>query len=157
MRCPRCDRMLVIVPYPTHEETRAAAAAGSEEARSDLRGVEVREAFLSRAHATELRLPQQLPPIRRWTVVVDWDFEERDGEKWTILRHGDRELWRELAYWEGYERFAVAEILRRRYGRRLRGLQPTSDANVYLLGDRLWTIEAVDRLNERLSAGRPPT
>jgi hypothetical protein len=35
-----------------------------------------------------------------------WDFEEDDDEVWTILRHEGTPLWRELAFWKGYERFA---------------------------------------------------
>jgi len=29
-------------------------------------------------------------------------------------------------------------------------------ANAYLLGDRLWTIGAVEKINARLAAGEPP-
>ncbi len=41
--CPRCDTMLLIVPYPTDEETREAAAAGNEEAIAELRRIERNE------------------------------------------------------------------------------------------------------------------
>ena len=41
--CPRCDTMLLIVPYPTDEQTRAAAAGGNEEAIAELRQIEERE------------------------------------------------------------------------------------------------------------------
>lgn len=41
--CPRCDTMLLIVPYPTDAETRAAAAAGNEEAIAELRRIEERK------------------------------------------------------------------------------------------------------------------
>jgi hypothetical protein len=43
-----------------------------------------------------------------------------------VLRHGDREIWREPAYYESYQRFAeVYEILRERYGPRLAEVRPT--------------------------------
>jgi predicted RNA-binding Zn-ribbon protein involved in translation (DUF1610 family) len=35
--CPRCDKIVVIVSYPTIEETRTAAAAGNAEAAAELR------------------------------------------------------------------------------------------------------------------------
>ena len=38
--CPRCDTMLLIVLYPTDEETRKAAAAGNEEALAELQRLE---------------------------------------------------------------------------------------------------------------------
>ena len=41
--CPACDSMLLIVPYPTFEQTRAAAADGNEEAIAELRRIEERE------------------------------------------------------------------------------------------------------------------
>ena len=34
--CPKCERMLLVVPYPTVEETRAAALAGNVVAQREL-------------------------------------------------------------------------------------------------------------------------
>jgi DNA-directed RNA polymerase subunit RPC12/RpoP len=41
--CPRCDRMILIVPLPTLGDIRAAAAAGSPEAVAQLARIEGRE------------------------------------------------------------------------------------------------------------------
>lgn len=41
--CPRCERMLLIVNYPTLEQTRAAAQNGNEAARRDLVRLEDRD------------------------------------------------------------------------------------------------------------------
>ena len=41
--CPRCDTMLLIVPYPTRAQTEEAAAAGNEEAIAELERIEERE------------------------------------------------------------------------------------------------------------------
>ncbi len=38
VECPSCQRMLLIVPYPTTAETRRAAAAGNPRAIADLDG-----------------------------------------------------------------------------------------------------------------------
>jgi hypothetical protein len=146
--------MLLIVAYPTLASTRAAAAAGNELAAEELRLAERREQRLARAERSKLREPDQLPDLAGSALVIDWDFEERDGETWTILRHEGRELWGELAFWEGYERFAeVFEILRRRYGGRLAELRPTPASEMYLYGDRPSTPALVKRLNASLDAG----
>src|SRR5215204_647628 len=90
VRCPECDQILLIVPYPTSEETRAAAAAGNARAQADLPAVDKRDARLERAEASELRDPDQLPELEGDRLIIEWDFEERDGEHWTVLRHEDR-------------------------------------------------------------------
>jgi hypothetical protein len=61
---------------------------------------------------------------------IDWDFEKRGGDRWTVLRHGGREIGRGLAYWEGHDRFeAVFAILPARYGpRRAATPEPASGA-----------------------------
>jgi predicted RNA-binding Zn-ribbon protein involved in translation (DUF1610 family) len=41
--CPRCGRMLLIVPLPTLDDIRAAAAAGSPDAVARLAEIEGRE------------------------------------------------------------------------------------------------------------------
>src|SRR4051812_7680742 len=149
--CPKCDRMLLIVAFPTIEETRAAAAAGNARAQAELPNVDAREERLNRAQDLELKTADQLPDLEGDTLRVDWDLEERDDEHWTVLRHGDREIWRELAYYEGYQRFAaVFELLRERYGSRLAEVRPTPASEVYLYGDKLSAPHSIDALNASL-------
>ena len=72
-----------------------------------------------------------------------------------MLRHEERVLWRELAYWEGIDRFReVAALPQKKYGSRLRGLKPTARSETYLGGDKLWAFDVVDKINERLRSGR---
>lgn len=133
--------MLLIVPFPTVDETRAAAAAGNPLAQDEISRLEAVEARARHARSLELREPAELPDLAGERLVIDWDFENRDEEDWTILRHGDREIWRELAYWEGYTRFAeVFEILRARYGTRLAEVRPTKASGLYLWGDA-WSVD----------------
>ena len=81
-------------------------------------------------------------------VRIAWDFEEADGECWTVLRHEGAGVWRELACWERYERFEkVFDMLRERYGPRLVGVHPTAASEVYLYGDKLSAPATIDRLN----------
>ena len=46
-----------------------------------------------------------------------WDFEEDDErERWTVIRDGAKEIWRELSAFENYLRFGeVAAILKEKY------------------------------------------
>jgi len=163
VRCPECDRALFKVLFPTSEETRAAAAAGNPRAQAELTHLDARESFLERAARLELKKAAHLPDLDGDRLVIDWDFDDRDAEKWTVLRHGGKEVWRELAYYEGYERFAaVFKLLRERYGSRLAEVRPTPASATYLYGDT-WASETrasktINRLNASLSGrshGRP--
>src|ERR1700722_1341467 len=57
--CPRCDRGLLIVPFPAAEETRAAAAAGNPHAQAELPRVEKGEARVARAAGAEVKTGDQ--------------------------------------------------------------------------------------------------
>lgn len=140
LRCPGCERMLLIVLYPTTEETKRAAAAGNRRAQEALPQYLEHERFLARHERLKLKSPDQLPEIEgTGALAFEWDFltdEERD-ERWSVIRHGERELWREPALWEGYERFEeVKAILKRRYGARFESLTPTERSEMWLRGDR---------------------
>jgi hypothetical protein len=153
VRCPKCDRMLLIVAYATADETRAAAAAGNERAVAALQSIDEQESRVRRAESRELKEASQLPDLIGVEVRIEWDFEERGGEKWTVLRHEGSEIWRELAFWEGYERFAeVFKLVRERYGARLVEVRPTVASELYLYGDRLSAPKRIKELNESLRA-----
>ncbi len=67
-----------------------------------------------------------------------WDFEEADGEDWTVIKHAERVVWRELAYWEGGQRFnEVKDVLKAHYAERFVSLQPTAVSELYLYGDSM--------------------
>jgi hypothetical protein len=151
VRCPDCDQMLLIVPYPTAEETRAAAAAGNEAAAAELEDVEKREAFLERAGESALTDPAQLPDLPGDNLTIHWDLERREGDRWTVLRHEETVLWQEIAFYEGYERFVeVVELLKRRYGNRLSEVRPTERSEDWLYGDKLSAPQMVADLNAEL-------
>ena len=152
VRCPECDRKLLIVAFPTIEETRAAAAAGNACAQAELPNVDARDSFLERAQQLELKEAAQIQDLDGDKLVIEWDFEERDDENWTVLRHGGREIWRELAYYEGYQRFAaVFEILHERYGSHLAEVRPTPSSQMYLYGDESSARQTIDELNASLT------
>jgi hypothetical protein len=149
--CPECGCMILVVPFPTLAETRAAAAAGNLAAHEDLPSIEAQVRRSRRAEQSELAEAADLPDLDGDRLIIEWDFEEADDERWTILRHGTREIWRELAYYEGYSRFTeVFEILCTRYGSRLAEVRPTPASELYLYGDKLSAPQMIDDLNASL-------
>ena len=154
VRCPQCDKMLLVVQYPTIGETREAAAAGNQRAVAELPRAEVGESRHAWATGLLLRNPTQLPELDESDVTIDWDFEDRDGEDWTVLRHLGVEIWREPAFFEGSPRFVeVFEILRQRYRARLREVRPTAASGQYLYGDQLSSLQIIEDLNAGLRQG----
>lgn len=154
VRCAACDGPITKLSWPTIDETRAAAAAGNGRAIEALPSAEQTAVRRERAARLELSDPSQLPSIADERVEITWDQVEQDDEQWTVLRHGDRELFRELAYWEGIDRFVeVVEILTRAYGPRLRAVVPARGSEMYLYGDRLGAPGTVDALNAELGRG----
>ncbi len=152
--CPKCGTMLLIVSYPTIDETRAAAAQGNKQAVEVLSVADQREAFLEEARRSELKSPSQLPDLDDASIVIDWDFEEQNGKEWTVLRYGATVIWRERAYYEGFRRLEqVVQILQEKYGARLKEVRPTSASHLYLYGDNHFATDFVDKVNARLAGG----
>jgi hypothetical protein len=153
LHCPQCDRRLMTVVFPTIDETRAAAEAGNLEALKALPDLEAAANRAQRAEQLHLRSPDQLPDLPVHEMRLDWDLEEVEEEKWTVVRWGPVVVWRELAYWEGYERFIeIVRLLRRRYGRLLREVRPTSRSELYLYGDSLTAPSRVQKINDELTS-----
>lgn len=161
IRCAKCDEMLLVVAYPTHERTRAAAAAGNEEAEKEMKKVIEREAFFARAEEHALHSASDLPDLEGDDLVIEWDFDDSEKPRvkdyWTVLRHEGREIWREVAFYEGINRFEqVLWILREKYGSRLAELRPTSASSDYLCGDDIQASSRIDSLNAELKSVREP-
>ncbi|MGV0838462.1 hypothetical protein [Mycolicibacterium thermoresistibile] len=153
--CPQCREMLLIVTFPTVEETREAAVAGNEEAAAELPRMEAQVEAMRRRYGVLLRSTDELPDLSDERLVVEWDMERADdGEHQTVLRVGEREIWREFAFWEGITRFEqVVEVLRDKYGRRLVEVRPTRRSQLYLLGDDFYAPKTVERINDALRSG----
>ncbi|MGI8728678.1 MAG: hypothetical protein ACR2LK_01530 [Solirubrobacteraceae bacterium] len=63
VRCAECDSKLLIVAFPTIEETRAAVVAGNARAQAELPNADARDSFLERAQQLELKEAAQLPDL----------------------------------------------------------------------------------------------
>ena len=76
--------------------------------------------------------------------------------RFSVVRHGDNEIWRERTIWEGYERFgAVVTILKAKYGTRLRDVVPTEASVPHLLGDAIEAPGRVQQIRASLSLREP--
>jgi hypothetical protein len=150
--CPGCEKMLAIVSYPSSEETEANMdkLTGQEN-----REFSARKRFLAEWEASSLKSADQLPDLEDPAFTLVWDMvgrEEGCERLYTVLRHGEQEIWRELACYEGYERFQeIVKILKAKYGHRLLGVVPTEASTLYLYGDRLAAIKIVEDIRKSFS------
>ena len=86
-----------------------------------------------------------------------WDFEADEDYGRTLIKHGDVVIFSEPARWEESRRFReVAEILKAKYGDRIKDLVPTEGSKLNLYGDdgkspgfvdnvRAWFVGATPR------------
>jgi hypothetical protein len=81
----------------------------------------------------------QLPELGGESLEFTWDLAKvPDGEYYQTIRLGERELWRELAFWSNVRRFEeVWGLLKQTYGARFRSLTPTDDNLEWLTGENL--------------------
>jgi hypothetical protein len=65
-----------------------------------------------------------------------WDFEADEDYGRRLIKHGDAVIFSEPARYEEYRRFKeVAEILKAKYGDRIKDLVPTEGSKLNLYGD----------------------
>jgi len=149
--CPNCHifdaPMLAIVSYPTLEELRA------NQDKPGIRDyVERIDAGLDRFAKEKLREQEQLPEIASRTIEIEWDFDGQDQDNpRTLLMHGADVIFSEPARWQAFERFSeVAEILKAKYGHRLKDLVPTPRSEDWLYGDKLSASSYVESVRDGL-------
>jgi len=94
----------------------------------------------------KLREPEQLPEIDEDSFTLVWDNEySNPDDRRTLIKHGETLIFSEPARWEEYERFAeAADVLKARYGHRLKDLVPTPASEDWLFGDKLRAVDYVD-------------
>ncbi len=149
--CPQCAwleaHMLAIVSYPTIQEAEQNWSRLDEGERRHVVAIRQRQEQWEKA---SLKVPDQLPELEGADLSIVWDCVDEAARTFTVLRHGDVEIWREPAVYEGYERFrAIVLILRQKYGVRLADVVPTPASKSYLYGDKL---SAPDHVRETVSS-----
>jgi len=138
LRCPQCDVMILIVSYPTIDETKAEAARGNPQAIDDMAQVERIEDFQQRLEREQLRGAEQLPELDGHRLEFVWDFDSTEDEAnaRTVISLDGRVIWNEPAIWEGADRFlAVKALLKEKYGQQFASLTPSELSRLYLYGD----------------------
>ena len=150
--CPRCGRSLLAIRRSVSmEETLANIDKLSPEQRAS---VLERQKWLAELDAARLKTPDQLPELDldAGPQKLVWDIEEDSEEKpWNVIRHGTRVLWRQPGIWEGYREFSrIVAIIRKRYGKTIRDLEPTEIADMWLGGDDLGASPEIDKARRRL-------
>jgi hypothetical protein len=130
--------MLAIVSFPTDKETRANLEKLSESEKHEFAE---RKLFLAAFESTKLKSENQLPELEGQSIIVTWDFLKEQAGHFTVIKCREREIWRELALYEGATRFEeVVNILKRKYGSRLADVVPTPQSGTYLYGDAFRSI-----------------
>jgi hypothetical protein len=149
--CPRCRALQFSVGFPAVEEMRANWAKLSQTDRIHLL---VLDGMRAQAIESEPALPLQLPELAEEDLVLLWDIEDRERGGDTLIRYGERVIWREPAIFEGYRRFVeVARLLRGKYGSRLRDLLPTRRSEPWLYGDALHSPGVVENNRKDIFGG----
>ena len=135
--CAKCEAHLILVPHPTPEEIKEAAAAGHEEARSMLNNVLDGERRVKEWNRDALCDPAQLPELAGDALAFVWDLQDgRPGDNYYVITLGPGLVWRELAFYEDWERFhEIKAILKKKYNGRFMSLTPTETARSNLIGD----------------------
>lgn len=143
LNCPQCSKILGLVSHPTVEESRANWDKLSD---LDKKQVERIEAFQEEFKRRKLKTPDQLPDVAYPSMILIWDMDEDD----TVIRYGEREIWRERACYEGYERFGeVVNLLIAKYGTRVEDLIPARRSELYLYGDYLSAPKKVEEYRKK--------
>lgn len=89
------------------------------------------------------------PDLEGEALDLVWDTEGWD----VVIRHGDQEIAREPGGFENYHRFLeMLEILRKRYGTRMRRLLPTDSSMLDLLGDEISALSLIREEQTRIEA-----
>ena len=141
IECPQCYQSLGVVEFPNLKDTEEAAAQGNAEAIAALPDFRQRVnhnwELLEKFEREKITSVDQLPELQEESLEFVWDFvKATDGEYYQIIRLGERELWRELAFWNNLGRFEeVKGLLKQKYGTWFRSLTPTDDSLEWLTGD----------------------
>ncbi len=92
--CPKCDTMLAIVSYPTSRESEKNWDKLTEEEKREFLD---RKTWLEEWEASSLKSVNQLPDLQGAELTLAWDWLEHEQKKFTVIRHGHTEVWRERA------------------------------------------------------------
>jgi len=151
LECARCDRGVAYVQFPNLRDMEQAAAEGNEEAIRDLPEKRERirrlEARMNKFWSNHLHSLEQLPELEGESLEFIWDIAVHVGgerEDYQIIKIGEMEVWRELAFWDNMARFnEIKDLLKQRYGTRFKSLTPTDGSLDFLTGDHHYKLRTL--------------
>ena len=144
--CRACDEILAIVSYPTAGEVEVAAHRAQPEAMEMLDQVREAQRAQQEFERVKLRSGDQLPDLDGDALEFVYDLVAEDhGRSAYVISCGVREIWREPAAWEDWERhLEVKDVLRARYRGRFRLMKMTPAARSNLVGDDISAFREID-------------
>jgi hypothetical protein len=155
-RCPACDAVLAIVNFPTVDEMKENWDKLSPSEKELCSTAE----DLDRDFAiTNLNSPAQLPDIEAEQIILVWDVEPELGDvsgepKYVTIKHQGQSIWKERAFFECVGRFdEVVDVLKKKYGNRLKDLLPSSASLTFLGGDDLSAWDKLAKIRSRMEPG----
>jgi len=106
------------------------------------------EARMNKFWSNHLHSLEQLPELEGdESLEFAWDIAVHVGdenEDYQIIRVGEREVWRELAFWGNMVRFnEIKDLLKQRYGTRFKSLTPTDGSLDFLTGDHYFKLQTL--------------
>lgn len=146
--CPKCKEKVGNVQYPLVSEMRNSDNA------VDRATAALATASQNLFQSQCLKSPEQLPDIDEDFIVLIWDLKENPGDlrDRTIIKHGGRIIWDEPFVYEGFVSFMeVGDILKKKYGNRLKDIIPTDKSKMDLYGDDLASPRAVANYRKSFS------
>jgi hypothetical protein len=152
LECPRCDRGVAYVQFPNLRDMEQAAAEGNPEAIQDLPKKRERirrlEARMNKFWSNHLHSLEQLPELEGdEPLEFAWDIKVHVGderEDFQIIKIGEMEVWRELAFWDNILRFnEIKDLLKQKYGTRFKSLTPTDGSLDWLTGDHYFRLKTL--------------
>ena|SRR5438105_10864331 len=111
-------------------------------------------AWREQRQSQESQILEQFPEIEEAQFTLTWELELGDSaeDRFWVVKHGERIIYREEAKYEDYHRFEVlARLLKEKYGSRVKDLVPVeaNDARFYLYGDFLGAVRRVEDARKR--------
>ena len=149
MDCPKCHKCLIVVMFPTLNDMR--------DNWGELDKAEKMQYLIVEKHNEDfedsrLKSLDQLPDLEGDDLVLVWDIDDRQSGGNTLIKFGEKILWRETAFFEGYWRFIeISELLKEKYQDQLQDLVPTRKSELYLYGDKITSPRTVKKCREKLA------
>ncbi len=108
--CAQCSKGLLVIEFPTREETEIAADHNANAAKV-LSRVSAIDQRWEKYDQVKLKTASQLPDLPGAAIEIAWDLDGSTGDSRgdVVLRHEGREIWRELGWYECYERFVAVK------------------------------------------------